>query len=161
MKKKGWETLGRVKNEPVTAQMGGEVPALGQSRAFKNLGSDVYKGRRKGHQRGTLTYLATSMNSTSGGLVCKRLGGGASLVVEAVELSSASSWERMVDSVCVFTNENLHLSSWADEEANEFVAVFGLLDQVRSWIRNLPAPGLCSGVGGDEGAGTRQGYRVK
>lgn len=113
MKKKGWGRLGRVKNEPVTAQMGGEVPARGQSRAFKNLGSDVYKGRRKGSQRGTLTYLATSMNSTSGGLVCKRLGGGASLAVEAVELNSASSWERMVDSVCVFTNENLHLSSWA------------------------------------------------
>lgn len=116
---------------------------------------------KEGDRGITLTHLATSMISTSGGLVCKRLGGGASLAVAAVELSSAFSWERMVDSVCVFTNENLHLSSWADEEADEFVAIFGLLAQVRSWISHLPAPGLCSGVGGGEVAGARQGYWVK
>lgn len=106
----GWVVL---KSEPVIAQRRGEVPALVQSRAFENLGLDVNKERRKGSQRGTLAYLATSMNFIPGGLVCKRLGGEASLALEAVGLSSGSPWERMVDGVFIFTNENLHLYSWA------------------------------------------------
>lgn len=87
----------------------------------------------KGHPDISLSSRPTSMNSTSGGLVCGRLGGGAASAVEAMELNSGLT----LDSVFKFLLMKISISL-NGLKAHEFIIVFGLLAEVRSQTDHLP-----------------------
>lgn len=86
------------------------------------------EGEAKGHPDISSLPQPTSMNSTSGGLVCGRLGGGAAPAVEAMELNSGL----ILDSVFKFLLMKISSISLNMLKAHEFLIVFGLLDEVRS-----------------------------
>lgn len=90
------------------------------------------EGQAKGHPDISLPSRPTSMNSTSGGLVCGRLGGGAAPAVEAMELNSGVT----LDSVFKFLLMKISISL-NGLKVCEFIIVFGLLDEVRSETDHL------------------------